>query len=40
VREGDAELKDKLNEAIGAMKGDGTLNDLIRKWFGEDAETS
>ena len=39
VRENDGELKSRLNAAIGAMKDDGTLNDLIRKWFGEDVET-
>ena len=39
VRENDTELKRRFNAAIGTMKDDGTLNDLIRKWFGEDAET-
>ena len=39
VRDGDIGLKSRLNAAISAMKGDGTLNDLIRKWFGEDAKT-
>ncbi len=39
VRETDGELKEKLDEAISSMKEDGTLNDLIRKWFDEDAET-
>ena len=39
VREQDSQLKDKLDRAIGAMKADGSLNDLIRKWFGADAET-
>ncbi len=39
VRENDGELKSRLNAAIGAMKEDGTLNALIRKWYGEDAET-
>lgn len=39
VRENDAELQDKLNAAIRAMKEDGSLNDLIGKWYGEDAET-
>ena len=38
VREGD-ELRDKLDRAIAAMKDDGSLNALIEKWFGEDAET-
>ena len=39
VREDDTELKDKLDSAIEAMKEDGSLNALIRKWFDEDAET-
>ena len=38
LREEDVDLKEKLNEAINAMKADGSLNDLIRKWFDEDAE--
>ena len=39
VREDDGELKRKLDKAIAAMKEDGSLNALIRKWFDEDAET-
>ena len=39
VRESDGELKEKLDKAIAAMKEDGSLNTLIRKWFDEDAET-
>ena len=39
VREGDGELKDKLDRAIEAMKEDGSLNDLIKKWLDEDANT-
>ena len=39
VREDDGELRDKLDRAIGAMKEDGSLNALIEKWFGADAET-
>ncbi len=39
VRESDEELKAKFNAAIDTMKADGTLNDLIKKWFGEDAAT-
>ena len=38
VREDDGPLKDKLDKAIAAMKEDGSLNDLIEKWFGPDAE--
>ena len=39
VREEDAELKAKLNDAIDTVKRDGTLNELIREWFGEEADT-
>lgn len=37
VRKNDGELKNRLNAAIDRMKDDGTLNDLIIKWFGEGA---
>jgi len=37
VREEDGELRRKLDEAIGAMKEDGSLNALIRRWFGAGA---
>lgn len=37
LRESDTELKDKFNTAIQSMKDDGTLNTLIKKWFGDDA---
>ena len=39
LRESDTELKEKFNAAISSMKADGSLNALIRKWFGEDAAT-
>ena len=39
VREDDTELKNWLDRAILDMKEDGSLNHLIRKWFGEDADT-
>lgn len=32
------DLRDKLNEAIASMKADGSLNEFIRKWVGEDAK--
>ena len=32
VRESDAELKEKFDAAISAMKEDGSLNELITKW--------
>jgi polar amino acid transport system substrate-binding protein len=37
VRESDTELKAKLDAAITSMKEDGTLNTMIKKWFGEEA---
>ncbi|WP_372571014.1 transporter substrate-binding domain-containing protein [Ruegeria jejuensis] len=37
VRESDAELKGKLDNAITSMKADGSLTALIKKWFGDDA---
>ncbi|MEM9330695.1 MAG: transporter substrate-binding domain-containing protein [Pseudomonadota bacterium] len=33
VRESDGELKGKLNAAIDTMKKDGSLNEMIAKWF-------
>ena len=39
IREDDPGLKEKLDRAIGTMKEDGSLNDLISKWFDEDAQT-
>ena len=37
LRETDTELKEKLNAAIQSMKDDGTLNTMIKKWFGDEA---
>ena len=39
LRESDGELRDKLDAAIQSMKDDGSLNELILKWFGENANT-
>jgi polar amino acid transport system substrate-binding protein len=39
LRESDTELKAKFDAAITSMKEDGSLNELIVKWFGEDAAT-
>ncbi|WP_050931449.1 transporter substrate-binding domain-containing protein [Aestuariivita boseongensis] len=39
LRESDGELKDKFNAAITAMKEDGSLNELLVKWFGEGVQT-
>jgi len=37
VRESDGDLRAKMNKAIDSMKADGTLNAMIKKWFGDDA---
>ncbi|SIS53014.1 transporter substrate-binding domain-containing protein [Paracoccus saliphilus] len=37
LRQSDTELKEKLDAVIGEMKEDGTINELIAKWFGDDA---
>lgn len=37
LRESDTELKGKFDAAITSMKEDGTLNAMIKKWFGEEA---
>ncbi|MCE6950996.1 transporter substrate-binding domain-containing protein [Cereibacter sphaeroides] len=39
LRKSDTELKEKFNAAIQSMKDDGTINALIRKWFGEKIQT-
>ena len=39
LRETDTELKDQFDAAITSMKEDGSLNEMIVKWFGEDAAT-
>ncbi len=36
LRESDAELKAAFDAAIDSMKTDGSLNELLLKWFGED----
>ena len=33
----DGDLKAKMDKAISSMKADGSLNKMISKWFGEDA---
>lgn len=38
LRESDTELKAKFDAAIQSMKDDGTLNTMIKKWFGDDAD--
>ena len=37
VREEDGRLRQQLDEAIASMKDDGSLNALIRRWFGPGA---
>jgi polar amino acid transport system substrate-binding protein len=39
IRESDTALKAKMDTAIASMKSDGTLNSMIKKWFGDDALT-
>lgn len=39
LRQSDTELKDKFDAVITEMKEDGSLNELIVKWFGDDAMT-
>jgi polar amino acid transport system substrate-binding protein len=39
LSESNTELRDTFDAAIAAMKEDGSLNELIIKWFGEDAMT-
>ncbi|MBO9450014.1 transporter substrate-binding domain-containing protein [Tropicibacter sp. R16_0] len=39
LRESDGELRGKFDAAITSMKEDGTLNEMLIKWFGEDTRT-
>ncbi len=39
VRESDGELKAKFDAAIASMIADGSLAEITKKWFGEDANT-
>ncbi|MDX8351219.1 transporter substrate-binding domain-containing protein [Cognatiyoonia sp. IB215182] len=36
IRESDTELREKMDAAITSMKEDGTLNEMLVKWFGDD----
>ena len=38
IRKG-SELKDRLDEALASMKADGTMDEIIVRWVGEDAST-
>ncbi len=37
IRETDTALRDQFDAGITAMKADGTLNELLKKWFGDAA---
>ncbi|PZQ96772.1 MAG: amino acid ABC transporter [Cereibacter sphaeroides] len=39
LRQSDTELKGKFDAAIQSVKADGTLNAMIKQWFGENAAT-
>jgi polar amino acid transport system substrate-binding protein len=39
LRESETELRETIDAAIGEMKADGSLNELLVKWFGEEALT-
>jgi len=39
LRESDTELRDTFDAAITSMKEDGSLNALLKKWFGDDTQT-
>jgi polar amino acid transport system substrate-binding protein len=39
LRESDTELRDKFDAVITEMKADGTLNTMLKKWFGEETTT-
>ncbi|MCR8825958.1 transporter substrate-binding domain-containing protein [Pseudosulfitobacter koreensis] len=39
LRESDTELKEKFDAVITEMKADGTLNTMLKKWFGDDTTT-
>ena len=39
LRESDKDLRDKFDAQITAMKADGSLNALLKKWFGDEVAT-
>lgn len=39
LRKSDTDLRDKFNAGITSMKADGSLNELIKKWFGDTVAT-
>jgi polar amino acid transport system substrate-binding protein len=38
LRESDTDLKTMFDDGITAMKADGSLNELLKKWFGDDVK--
>jgi polar amino acid transport system substrate-binding protein len=38
VREGDDDLRETFDAIIAELKADGTLNEMITKWFGDEAQ--
>jgi polar amino acid transport system substrate-binding protein len=38
LREGDDELRETFDAIIGELKADGTLNEMISKWFGDEGQ--
>jgi polar amino acid transport system substrate-binding protein len=38
LREGDDELRETFDAIIAELKADGTLNEMITKWFGDEAQ--
>ncbi len=39
LRESDGDLRETFDAVIAELKADGTLDEMIAKWFGEDAQT-
>ena len=39
LRQSDGELRDTFDAVITEMKEDGSLNEMLKKWFGEDTTT-
>ncbi len=38
LRQSDTELRDTFDAVIGEMKADGSLNTMLKKWFGDDTQ--
>jgi len=39
LRQSDTELRDTFDAVITEMKEDGSLNEMLKKWFGDDTNT-